>query len=55
MSSYFPMTTSMKQYVHRQETIDTSVPLPDGEPSDKKSRFVNLRENRTRYQNHFDE
>jgi len=33
MSSYFPMTgfnASRQQYVHRLETIVTTVPLPDG-------------------------
>jgi len=28
LSSYFPMTASRQQYVHRQRTIDTTVPIP---------------------------
>jgi len=30
MSSYFPTTDFKQQYVHQQETIGTTVPLPDG-------------------------
>jgi len=29
MSSYFPTMVLRQQYVHRQETIDKTVPLPD--------------------------
>jgi len=31
----FPWLASRQQYVHRQETIDTTVPLPDGGQSER--------------------
>jgi len=47
MSSYFPTRVSGQQYVHRQETIDTTVPLPsdvclEAEASPQGSKCLGL-------------